>query len=319
MPARQLKSIVRSTLYPMGIMRAARALKRKKFRILNYHRFPEDRSHLIAQCEYIRRYYQPVSMRSIAENLRTGAPLPNHAVAVTVDDGYRDFLLHAHPVFLMYEIPATMFVVTDVLDGRRWLYFDQLTYMFDRTRCPSVQFAGGVLDIASDRKRARSSVAVAVKLMPNAERLWELDRLRRELGVELPNQPPAEYAALSWTEVRMLASTGVEFGSHTRTHPILSSISHPAELHSEIAGSKQRLDQELGFPSLHFAYPNGTWADFNQETLAVVRSCKYATAVTAVSGFNVAGSDPFQLFRLTVEPTFSERYFSELLTGLRRY
>src|SRR5487761_450278 len=120
MSVRRLKSVIRTVLYPLGVAHAARAARRGRLRILNYHRFPEDRSHLIAQCEHIRRYYQPVSMRSVAESLGGGAPLPAHAVAVTVDDGYRDFLLHGHPVFLMYGIPATMFVVTDFVDGRGW-------------------------------------------------------------------------------------------------------------------------------------------------------------------------------------------------------
>lgn len=319
MLTRKLKSIVRSSLYPLGIAHAARAARRGRLRILNYHRFPEDRSHLIAQCEHIRRYYQPVSMRAVAESLGGGAPLPAHAVAVTVDDGYRDFLLHGHPVFLRYDIPTTMFAVTDIVDGKGWLWWDELTYMLDRTGRPSVEFGGGVLDIASDRKRARNVVSVAMKRVPNAQRLAELGRLRRELGVELPDQPPAEYAPLSWAEVRKLADAGVEFGSHTRTHPILSSISDPSELRREIAGSKQRLDEELGLPTLHFAFPNGTWADLNRQTLAAVRSSNYATAVTAQSGFNGAGSDPLQLFRLTVALAFSERYFSELLAGLRKY
>jgi peptidoglycan/xylan/chitin deacetylase (PgdA/CDA1 family) len=308
-----------SALHSLGIVHAVRASKRRGCRILVYHRFSEDRSYLIAQCEHIRRHYQPVSMRRVAEGLSTDAPLPDNAVAITVDDGYRDFLVHAQPVFSSYEIPATVFLVTDFLDGKSWLWWDQVEYLFDQTQYIFIEFVGRKFDTQSDPKRAAYQVSEVLKRLPNAERLARLDMLQRQLGVELPERPPAEYEPLTWQEVRKLAAEGVEFGCHTRSHPILSSIASPGELHGEIAGSKQRLDEELGCLTLHFCYPNGTWADFNEQTVAIIRSCGFATAVTAESGFNYAGTDPFRLFRLGISPTFPELRFIELLAGLRKY
>ena len=101
-------------------MQAVRAYTRRGIRILAYHRFPADRSGLIAQCQHIRRNYHPVSMRQVAESFRAGPPLPGGALAITVDDGYRDFLLNGQPIFSAYEIPVTVFLVTDFVDGRCW-------------------------------------------------------------------------------------------------------------------------------------------------------------------------------------------------------
>jgi peptidoglycan/xylan/chitin deacetylase (PgdA/CDA1 family) len=319
MLARTLKSTARIALHSLGIVGAVRASKRRGCRILVYHRFSEDRSYLIEQCEHIRRYYQPVSMRRVAESLATGTVLPNNAIAVTVDDGYRDFLVHAQPVFSTYEIPATVFLVTDFLDGISWLWWDQVEYLFDHTPCILIELAGRKFDIRSDLKRAAYKVSEELKRLRNAERLARLNMLQRQLGVELPERPPAEYVSLAWHEVRKLAAEGVEFGCHTRSHPILSSISSPSELHEEISGSKQRLDEELGRPTLHFCYPNGTWADFNEQTVAVIRSCRFASAATAESGFNYEGTDPFRLVRLGIGSAFPQRRFVELLAGLRKY
>jgi peptidoglycan/xylan/chitin deacetylase (PgdA/CDA1 family) len=319
MLARTLKSMARSALHSLGIVHAVRAFKRRGCRILVYHRFPEDRSSLIEQCEHIRRYYQPVSMRRVAESLGVGTPLPNNATAITVDDGYRDFLTNAQPFFSLYEIPTTVFVVTDFIDGKGWLWFDQVEYLFDHARCASIQLAGREFNIGSDRKRAANQFNEALKRMPHADLLATLSGLQQQLGVWVPEQPPADYRPLSWDEVRKLAADGVEFGCHTRTHPILSKICEPAELQREIGGSKKRLDEELGFPTSHFCYPNGTRADYNAGTIAVVKDCGFMTAVTAESGFNYATTDPLQLFRLGVDPSLPERRFVELLAGLRKY
>jgi peptidoglycan/xylan/chitin deacetylase (PgdA/CDA1 family) len=319
MPVRALKSIARGALHSLGIVHAVRAFKRSGCRILGYHRFPEDRSHLTAQCEHIRRYYHPVSMRRVAESLGTRAPLPHNALAITVDDGYRDFLSNAKPIFSRYEIPTTLFVVTDVIDRKRWFWFDQVEYIFDRTHCTSIEFEGRHFAIGRDRRRAAHGLKELIKRQPDAELLTILGTLQRRLGVDLPVHAPAEYEPLSWDEVRSLAADRVEFGSHTRTHPILSNISSIAEVHEEIAGSKKRLDEELGCPTIHFCYPYGTWADFSRETIAVIKSSGFASAVTAESGFNYAGSDLFQLLRLGVEPDLPERRFVELLAGLRKY
>jgi hypothetical protein len=70
---------------------------------------------------------------------------------------------------------------------------------------------------------------------------------------------------------------------------------------------------------VHFCYPNGTWADFNEQTVEIVRRCGFLTAVTAESGFNHVGSDPFRLFRLGISPAFPRLRFVELLAGFRKY
>jgi peptidoglycan/xylan/chitin deacetylase (PgdA/CDA1 family) len=316
---RSLRSLARVALHSLGIVRAVRASKRRKCRVIFYHRFPRDRSQLAAQCEHIRRYYNPVSMRQVAEASGTDAELPHNALAVTVDDGFRDFLDNAQPVFSRYEIPVTVFVVTDFLDGKSWPWFSQIAYVVSRINGHSIRFLDREFIVREDRVRAAIKITEALKSLPNADRIAQLEAFRGQLGIEVPGRPPPEYEALAWDDVRRLAEEGVEFGSHTRTHPILSRISDPAELHQEIAGSKYRLEEQLGFPCLHFSYPFGTLTDLSDQTVAVVRKSGFVTAVTAQSGFNDARSDPFRLFRLGVDPTLPERRFIELLAGVRKY
>jgi peptidoglycan/xylan/chitin deacetylase (PgdA/CDA1 family) len=118
--------------------------------------------------------------------------------------------------------------------------------------------------------------------------------------------------------VRDLARNGVEFGAHTKTHPILSSIHDSKELQTEIKESKQRVEQELGKPVIHFCYPNGLSSDFNAETLELVKDAGFLSAVTTEPGLNFAGARLLMLRRIGVDPTLPKDYFAELLSGLRK-
>ncbi len=319
LPGRVIKAVAKKVLYSTTIMHAARRCTRRGVRILGYHRFSADHSGLIAQCQHIRRNYRPVSMRQLAETFLAGGRLPNGALAITVDDGYHDFLLNAQPVFSMYGLPVTVFLVTDFVDGRQWAWWDRVRYMFAQTRRVSVQFAGDELNLENNRDLTTRQVTEALKRMQHLELLSHLDVLQKRLEVELPEQAPEAYKSLSWEDVRKLAATGVEFGVHTKTHPILSKLTDVAQLHEEIAGSKERIEEVLQVPSLHFCYPNGTRDDYNEQTLAVVKQSGFATAVTAECGFNYAGADPFQLLRVGVEPSMPVEFFGQLLAGVRSH
>src|SRR5437660_9943916 len=111
-----VKRIIRTALHSSGALDAVRKFNRRAVRILMYHQFSPDKTGLMEQCEHIRRYYQPLSLKSICESLETGTPLPHNSLAITVDDGYRNLFLDAYPVFLDYHIPLSVFLISDLLN-----------------------------------------------------------------------------------------------------------------------------------------------------------------------------------------------------------
>ncbi len=65
-----------------------------------------------------------------------------------------------------------------------------------------------------------------------------------------------ELAALDWSELRELAQAGWEIGSHTCTHPHLTTLDDTT-LGEELTRSRERCTQELGRPCRSIAYPYG--------------------------------------------------------------
>ena len=317
-----LKSAAAAAFHHAGGLAAVRWLNRQGLRILMYHRF-SDRAALARQCAHIRRHYQPVSMATVSQWLHAGGSLPPYALAVTVDDGYGDFQEAGYPVFAEYGIPVTVFLVTDFIDRKSWLWFDRVVYAFRHAKVSeaSVEMPDGnvlrfKLESAVSRRAAGQHLAdLAVALSP-ADRRELVGELPRLLKTEMPEQAPAEFRPLSWDAIRLLAASGVEFGAHTKTHPILSALTDPEELREEISGSKARIESELDRPVLHFCYPNGKMRDIGLAAAETVRAAGMRTAVTAEPGLNQVHQDAFLLRRIGADPSHQEMYFGRSLAGL---
>lgn len=319
-----IKRLARIGLHRFGGLNPILWSSRKSFRILTYHRFGPDhyadgRAALDRQCEFLMRQFRVTPLSEIAHSLKDGAPLAPRTLAVTVDDGYRDFLTDAMPVFEKWKIPATIYLISDFLDGKLWPWWDQLRFAAENTRRESVTIS---LNGRAEELRLRSGAEKAAAITRIRDQVVRVpDRIRRTFAaglgalfdVEIPHQAPPESAALSWDDVRKLAGANIEFGAHTKTHPILPNVEDADSLNEEIAGSRARIEQELRRPVIHFCYPNGDWNDGVEK---VVAQCGFATAVTTQSGLNRPGADRFRLKRLSVEPGFPDEYFREQVAGM---
>jgi peptidoglycan/xylan/chitin deacetylase (PgdA/CDA1 family)/protein-L-isoaspartate O-methyltransferase len=63
---------------------------------------------------------------------------------------------------------------------------------------------------------------------------------------------------MSWADLRALQKAGVEFGSHTATHPLLTGLS-PDEMAREALRSRAAIAEELGLSVTSIAYPYGAF------------------------------------------------------------
>ncbi len=88
-------------------------------------------------------------------------------------------------------------------------------------------------------------------------------------------------ALLTWEQTRELAARGIEFGSHSVTHPRLGRLDDEAAFR-EICDSKGMLEDGLGAPVRFFSYP---YSDFTLDTEHLVESAGYEAACGGVRGW----------------------------------
>jgi peptidoglycan/xylan/chitin deacetylase (PgdA/CDA1 family) len=66
---------------------------------------------------------------------------------------------------------------------------------------------------------------------------------------------------LDWSEIGLLAASGMSIGSHTVSHPHLSAAGSE-QARREVSESKQTIETRLGMPVRSFCYPYGDCADW---------------------------------------------------------
>jgi peptidoglycan/xylan/chitin deacetylase (PgdA/CDA1 family) len=86
----------------------------------------------------------------------------------------------------------------------------------------------------------------------------------------------AELTPASWDELGALAESGWEMGSHTCSHPWLTTLSD-ADLDRELSASRARCEERLGTACRSFAYPYG---DHDARVVHAVRAAGYSVACT---------------------------------------
>ncbi len=106
---------------------------------------------------------------------------------------------------------------------------------------------------------------------------------------------------LTWDELREVADSGfIEIGSHAHTHRSLGLLP-PEEAAEEARRSKALLEEGLGREVRAFAYPFGTYTDFDAVTERALADAGYTIAFNSMHGVVRAGMDPISLPRIKVE------------------
>jgi peptidoglycan/xylan/chitin deacetylase (PgdA/CDA1 family) len=292
--------------------------------ILTFHRFCHEagpglpRANLESCLIYLRERFRVIPLRQLAEALRRGEYLSD-VIVLSIDDAHHDFYEIAFPLLRKYELPATLFVTAGFVEGALWLWPDHVEYIFRQAAKTEAAMNLGEeshrisLGNQAERLAQGREWVSRMKRLPQARRLETLRRLTEALEVGLPAKPPDEYRPVTWAELIQTRGAGIDIGSHTMTHPILSSLSG-REAEWEIIASKEMIEQRLGCRVDLFCYPNGKPGDYSESTIAAVRKANYLCATTSINGVNRAGVDLFQLYRYGV-PDNNFLRFKQIVSG----
>jgi peptidoglycan/xylan/chitin deacetylase (PgdA/CDA1 family) len=114
---------------------------------------------------------------------------------------------------------------------------------------------------------------------------------------------------LRWNQIREMQQFGVEFGSHTLTHPDLTTLSFD-RVRTEVGDSKQIIEENLRVPVAYFAYPYGSYNRKVREIVAEYHDCACTDNLDLIS----ARSDPYAFERVDAYYLRSDQLFSVILT-----
>jgi peptidoglycan/xylan/chitin deacetylase (PgdA/CDA1 family) len=273
------------------------------------------------QVDALRRRFRLVSLEEGARLLAAGE-LSEPAVALSFDDGFLDNFEVAYPVLAAASAPATVFVCTDLLDTTRALWYCRLHEALTRTTREHIDWDGRRYDLdgAPARARTASTLKGALKRLRPPELETTVDEIVRFLVPQARAGDAADprFRLLTRAAMREMTRDGlVDFGAHTGSHAILSKLS-AAEQSCEIERSIREVSAVTGKPCRLFAYPNGTFEDYDASTVAILREAGITVAVTAEKGLNDRSTPPLELLRYAIGGEPSMPRFDAVVRQLER-
>ena len=228
-----------------------------------------------------------VSISDIIKALDGGARLPDKPVAFTMDDGFIDQATLAAPVFIDFECPVTIFLISGMLDGNLWPWDDKVAFLVSNTDEKAFEISiGGEpqffrLENDLGKSAAIRKIQYHMKTIDGSSIPDTLHILADAVRLGIPDAPPEPYKPMTWDMARDLEQNGVQFAPHTVSHRILSRLT-AEEASAEISNSWRRLQQELSSPVPVFCYPTGRNADFGEREIDVLKKNGFTGAVSTI-------------------------------------
>jgi peptidoglycan/xylan/chitin deacetylase (PgdA/CDA1 family) len=218
------------------------------------------------QLEWVARRYELVALDELARRLEANEKPRRPLAAISFDDGYVGVHQHALPLLQRKGIPAAAFVVTESVGRGQLQLYDKL-YLLLQEALPVLRYSPqrlAALLAAKDvdagplgRAPLGDPFAVMRRLLtglPQHKLRRVIEALETVAGLCEADYP--DLHAMSWDMVQRLADAGWTIGSHTQTHPLLTEES-PRRVANQAMGSLKTLQEKLGRPVEHFAYPDG--------------------------------------------------------------
>jgi peptidoglycan/xylan/chitin deacetylase (PgdA/CDA1 family) len=242
-------------------------------------------------------------------------------VAFTLDDGYRDNLEEAYPIFKKHGVPFCVYVPSRYADGAADLWWLALEHVLEEVAQITVKIDGVArkfdLSGPAEKAAAWNTIYWWLRRIDEDEARAVVAELSRSMGWDAKEL--AQTLIMTWDEVRKLAADPlVTIGAHTVNHFALAKLPR-ARARYEMAEGADRLARELGTRPKHFSFPYGSAEAASMREFELARELGFLTGVTTRKGLvHAEHMDHLHaLPRLSLNGNFANaRHLSVLLTGV---
>ena len=273
------------------------------------------------QMAHVKKYYNPISFKQLIRHYEEKITLPKNPIIITFDDGFADNYYNAYPILKELAIPATIFISTDYIGRSNTFWFDWISFVINR-------YPGNEIKIDTLNKKIILDDCLIQRRVIGDKFINDLKKLNNNIRLEVMKELQDKYEylltdeddrirnlsyPLNWDQIIEMSENGIEFGSHTTSHPILTKLKD-SDLKDELINSKNILQEKLGKDISILAYPNGLINDYNENVIKITKLAGYKIALTYIAGLNqLKNFDKYQMRRIPIEPKTSRNRFSVTL------
>lgn len=333
------RKIVLNSLYFSGIQSALTPYVGGRGSILMLHRVQNVKpksfspnTHLSASPEFLDRMilrlktegYDFVSMDEAAQRIKNPEKYSKAKpfLSITLDDGYRDNLVNAVPVFERHQVPYTIYIAPGITSAKSSLWWEDVEHVIAAQKKITVDLPDGKreFDVSTTAGKQATYKFLIETLLLDTDQLVQrevTEKLCRAYGFD--SLAYVRENVMNWDEVTSLSKNPLcAIGAHSVNHYALSKL--PSDLaKDEILQSRQILKEKLGEEPKHFAYPYGFKQVACKREFDLAKELGFETATTTRHGVIYPEHKDYMtaLPRVSLNGHHqSMRYVNTLLSGI---
>lgn len=263
-----------------------------------------DRERFEQMAVMIARVFNVIPLTEAIERLKRNV-LPSRAACITFDDGYLDNYTNALPILRKYNLPATVFIATDYMNGdMMWndIVIESVRSYAGTLRLDEIDIVDASCAGVEKKRKLLETLIPRIKHLTQAMRSELVGKVADQCGYR------PERLMMHENEVAALRDAGITIGAHTCSHPILKVLGD-ATAEDEISRSRETLESVLKEKVSLFAYPNGRpGEDYTTRDVEIVKRLGFVAAVSTRKMVATARDSIYEIPRFTPWDTQPDKF-----------
>lgn len=251
----------------------------------------------------LKQHFKIIDTVELAKIVERNEAINDRFAVITFDDGYLDNFTLALPILRKHQVKAVFYLTTGFLDSNKITWWDEIAYLLRKSVGNEYQLPNSISKYALIEDNIDNiirNIMSEIKQTKCFSVLGALEDIRMKFPLAHQTLLIEEHQLfMNWQQAQELLKQGMEIGSHTLTHPILSQID--IEHHEkEIIDSKLLLEERLNYEINSIAYPVGRYYCYNEKSIEFTLAAGYKIAFNNEPGFHRSISNALDINRFCV-------------------
>jgi peptidoglycan/xylan/chitin deacetylase (PgdA/CDA1 family) len=242
-------------------------------------------------------------------------------VCFTLDDGYRDNVEFAAPIFRKYRVPYTIFVTSGFVHRTQTMWWETAEVLTREVPSFKLDLGSRTETLRCETRRQKFEafhrLTTIVHTFNEDDAVASIDLAARANGIDPVSI--VDHLILDSKELRELSKDPLaQIGAHTVSHVNLRRVS-TERLRFELLSSAGAIEECTGQYPEALAYPYGWFPAVSDRETQMARELGFSVAVTTWPGMLSTRSleTPTRLNRVSLNGYYQKkRYVKALITGI---
>jgi peptidoglycan/xylan/chitin deacetylase (PgdA/CDA1 family) len=285
--------------------------------VFNYHRIGNrnsslyDRSNfscsekaLDAQITELKQHFEILNIEELDKLISTEKPFDKRYALITFDDGYIDNYTLAFPILKKHNVSAVFYLTTDYIETKHIAWWDEVAYLIRSAKGQRYTIPGDSKEFFFSPDNIESVIKdfmYYVKRIHTPTITTIIEHLRASFPEHYETlRNNNESLFLNWQQAKEMAKQGMELGSHTQSHTILSQLDDASQK-KEIDGSKQIIENMTGVAVHSIAYPVGRRHCYTDQSTEIAMQSRYKFGFNNEPGINRTIENRYDINRICID------------------